>query len=148
MTRRVTPALLVALRLKPCASLFPTYSTDISPLRVWSAHNTGVDRSALLWAASAHQADPMLAYSLPTSSMAKPEEKPPQLQVAFNGSPCLSCIQKPQLWVGSRHACYGWESSCAMTEEITDLRDKAARDGQQMSVDLAGMCEYRASRFW
>lgn len=31
MTRRVTPALLVALRLKPCASLFPTYSTYIAP---------------------------------------------------------------------------------------------------------------------
>ena len=31
MTRRVTPAVPVALRLKPCASLFPICSTGIAP---------------------------------------------------------------------------------------------------------------------
>ena len=34
MTRRVTPALPVALRLRPCASLFPDCSTGIAPNRV------------------------------------------------------------------------------------------------------------------
>ncbi|MFD1199169.1 hypothetical protein ACFQ3K_12725 [Brucella gallinifaecis] len=34
MTRRVTPALLVALRLRLCASLCPTCSTGIAPNRV------------------------------------------------------------------------------------------------------------------
>ncbi len=34
MTRRATPALPVALRLRPCASLFPACSTGIAPNRV------------------------------------------------------------------------------------------------------------------
>src|SRR5690606_10525971 len=69
MTRRVTPAMPVALRPKPCASLFRACSTGIAPTTgFWSAHNAGADRSALLWAASVPQVDPMPGRCLPPFS--------------------------------------------------------------------------------
>lgn len=40
MTRRVTPALPIALRPKPCASLCPTCSTGIAPNRVLASPQT------------------------------------------------------------------------------------------------------------
>lgn len=69
MTRRVTPALLVALRLRPCASLFPACAPPASPQpSSGQSRNAGADRSALLWAASVPQADPMLGRCLPPLS--------------------------------------------------------------------------------
>ncbi len=93
MTRRVTPALPVALRLRPCASLCPTCSTGIAPIGFWSVRKRWCCPFSApmgrVCASSCSDACPLSA----TIFLTKMEDDPDPLLVAINGSLRFRCVQ-------------------------------------------------------
>ena len=97
MTRRTTPALPVALRLRPCAFLFPTCSTGIAQTGFWSVGEPWSGQSCApmgrVCTSRCSDACPLST----TISEAKRADYPYPLVVAIYGSRWFRCVRSRRL---------------------------------------------------